>query len=47
MEDYEICAMLATIAEAESVETALEVAGDFGLTTDEAMFDLEYMGVIR
>lgn len=47
MEDFEVCALLATVAETESVETALEVARDIGITTDEAMFDLEYMGVIR
>ena len=47
MEDYEICALLATVAATESVETALAVAEDYGLTTDEAMFNLEFMGVIR
>lgn len=47
MEDYERCLMLARLAREEDVSTAVLYAEDMGISFEELLFDLEFMGVIR
>lgn len=47
MDDLERCSTLARIACEEDVSTAILYAEDIGISRDEAIFDLEFMGVLR